>query len=242
MSKSRNKTTDQPREYKAVPQHLKVDDESPNTYTGVFSVFGVLDSYGDIVHPGAFAKTIQERKSQIFHLWQHNFNSPAIATIDELREIAANELPDEVRNTYPEATGGILVKRTYLDTPRAQEILAGLAAKVPYQMSFAYDAIKYDFEEDTEGKTYWGEIRHLREVRLYETSDVLWGANSATRADVFKSLLNACKSQRLEIDQELADLLAPFIQQPKATPDSSRAAAPALTDLKAKLGIFDLGV
>jgi uncharacterized coiled-coil protein SlyX len=54
-------------------------------------------------------------------------------------------------------------------------------------MSFAYDAVKYDFEEKPDAKYEWDRIRNLREIRLYETSDVLWGANDATVAS--KSLL-----------------------------------------------------
>jgi len=38
------------------------------------------------------------------------------------------------------------VTREYLDTPRAQEVLANIKAGVPLQMSFAYDAVRYDYE------------------------------------------------------------------------------------------------
>lgn len=165
-------------EMKVAPHFVKTIDG--RTVVGIASVFGNLDSYNDRMWPGAFTKTLQERNGKIYHLWQHDFMQPAIAIIRNLREIGRDELPPEVLSAAPEATGGLEVTREYLDTPRANEILAGLNAGIKYQMSFAYDPVKYDFEEDED--SMWGDIRNLREVRLYETSDVLWGANDATVA------------------------------------------------------------
>ena len=164
-------------EFKAGP--FVVKGIEGRTVTGIFSVFGVLDTQVDVIHPGAFLKTIRERGGRALHLWQHDFWSPPTAVIRELREIGIDELPDAVRAEWPEATGGVLVKREYLDTPRGNEILAALKAGSPLQMSFGYDPVRYDFEETEDV----GRIRHLREVRLWETSDVLWGANEATVAN-----------------------------------------------------------
>lgn len=163
------------RETKIAPQHIK--NINGRTVTGLFSVFGNVDSYGDIVTPGAFTKTFNDRGGQIFHLWQHDFESPAIAVVKDLRELRQDELPDAVKAAHPDATGGAEVAREYLDTPRGNEIMAGLNAGVPYKMSFAFDPIKVAMTEQDEQK-----VRLLREVRIYETSDVLWGANDATVA------------------------------------------------------------
>lgn len=164
-------------EFKAGP--FVVKSIEGRTVTGIFSVFGVLDTQWDIIHPGAFLKTIRERGDRAFHMWQHDFWNPPTAVIRELREIGVEELPDSIRAEWPEATGGVLVKREYLDTLRGNEILTALKAGAPLQMSFGYDPVRYDFEEVED----LGRIRHLREVRLWETSDVLWGANSATVAN-----------------------------------------------------------
>lgn len=168
------------RQLKCVPQHIKTI--VGREVTGIFSVFGNLDVYDDKAWPGSFTKTIQERGKKVFHLWQHDMDSPAIAVVKSLREIGRDELPAEILADYPEAMGGVEVVREYLDTERGNEILKGLLAGVPYQMSFAYDAIKYDFEAKPDAKYEWERIRNLREVKLYEVSDVLWGANDATRA------------------------------------------------------------
>lgn len=169
------------RELKSTP--FAVKKISGREVTGVFSVFGNLDDYHDRIWPGAFAKTLTERGNRIVHLWQHDFSSPPIAIVREIKEVGRAELPPEVLERAPEAMGGAQVTREYLDTPRANEVLAALQAGSPLEMSFAYDPIKYDFEQ-LDGATYeWERIRNLRELRLYETSDVLWGANSATIAD-----------------------------------------------------------
>lgn len=167
-------------ESKASPQYIKAVRD--RTITGIFSVFGNLDSYNDVVWPGAFSKTIQERGAKIVHLWQHDTTAPPIAKITGLRELTRAELPPEILRDYPEASGGAEVTREYLNTPRADEVLANIQAGVPLQMSFMFDAVKYDFQELPDAKYEWEQQRNVREVRLYETSDVLWGANDATVA------------------------------------------------------------
>lgn len=168
------------RELKSLPGAVK--SISGRKVTGVFSVFGNLDDYHDRMWPGCFSKTLNERAGRIHHLWQHDFMSPPIAIITDIKEVSRDQLPDEVLRRAPEAMGGAEVTREYLDTERAQEVLTAIKAGAPLEMSFAYDPIKYDFEELPDARYEWEKIRNLREVRLYETSDVLWGANDATVA------------------------------------------------------------
>jgi uncharacterized protein len=174
-------------ELKTLPQEIKSIEG--RTVTGIFSVFGNVDSYGDIVEAGAFRKTLRERKGKFFHLWQHNFYEPPIARVDDVKELSRDEIPQYILKAFPEATGAMEVTRTYLDTPRANEVLTGIKDGVPYEMSFGFDAIpdKTKYEE-TDGKR----IRKLKELKLYETSDVLWGANGATIAS--KVLLEQAKT------------------------------------------------
>lgn len=148
---------------------------------GFASVFGNVDCYGDIVHAGAFKKTIKEQADRIKHLWQHDSWEPPTAVIRGLRETGPEELPEKVLERYPEATGGLLVTREYLDTPRGNEILAGIVAGAITEMSFMFNRVKWEYEEIEEGERSHT-ICHLRELRLWETSDVNWGANAATVA------------------------------------------------------------
>jgi HK97 family phage prohead protease len=167
-------------EYKAIQLETKEIAEDGRTVTGFAAVIGNIDSGGDRIHKGAFAKTLQENGPRIRHLWQHDMGQPPVAAIKELREVGRGELPDGMK-ADASIKGGLLVTRQYLDTPRGNEVLEGIKAGAINEMSFAYDPLKFDFEEVADD----GEkmmVRNLREVRLYEVSDVLWGMNAATVA------------------------------------------------------------
>lgn len=162
------------------------DDDDERTVTGISAVTGVIDSGFDLIHRGAFKKTIVERFDRVKHLWQHDMRMPPIASIVKMEEITRGALPKKVKDKYPDAKGGLLVKRRYLETARGDEILAGIKSDPPAinEMSFGYDAVKYDFEELKEGDYKGYMVRNLREIRLWDTSDVIWGMNQATVANV----------------------------------------------------------
>lgn len=167
--------------------YSKVASIEDRTVTGISAVSGVVDSGNDLIHKGAFAKTILERLSRVKHLWQHDNTLPPIAAIVELREVGRMELPADMKAKWPQAKGGLLVKRQYLETERGNEVLAGLKSEPPAitEMSFGYDAVKFDFEQaDEQSPT----IRNLHELRLWDTSDVNWGMNEATVAAFTKAL------------------------------------------------------
>lgn len=156
--------------------------------SGFAAVFGNVDAYNDVIHAGAFKKTIQENAKRFRHLWMHDPFNPPTAAIREIREAKRRELPEEVQENYPEATGGLLVTREYLDTPRGNEILEGIKAGAINEMSFAYDPLKFKFETPDDGPYKGMLIRHLEEMRLWDTSDVTWGANEATVAAKFAQM------------------------------------------------------
>lgn len=166
-------------EYKAIQLEMKEIADDGRTVTGIAAVFGNIDSGYDRIFKGAFKKTLKENTGRVKHLWMHDPFQPPTAVVKELKEVGAAELPATVRERYPEATGGLLVVRKYLDTPRGNEILSGIRDGALSEMSFAYDPLKYDFEPDKDGLTT---VRNLRELRLWETSDVVWGMNDATVA------------------------------------------------------------
>ncbi len=152
------------------------------TVTGIAAVFGNIDLVGDRIHKGAFKKTITENSRHIRHLWQHNYNLPPIARIDEIAEVGKADLPDQIRAEFPEATGGLQVKRTYLNTERGNEVLEALKTGALNEMSFGFDVVKFDISEETESADEKSRllVRNIREVKLWDISDVNWGANPAT--------------------------------------------------------------
>lgn len=165
-------------EYKTTP--IEVKQIEGRTVTGFPAIFGNVDAGYDRVWKGAFKKTLAERGERIRHLWMHDASQPPTAAVRDIQEVGKADLPDDLKRKYPEATGGLMLVREYLNTPRADEILAGIQAGAINEMSFGYDPVKYDFEP-ADGKSDW-QVRNLRELRLWDTSDVNWGMNEATVA------------------------------------------------------------
>lgn len=165
------------REYKAGPTWTK--EITDRTVSGVAVVHGNIDDGGDRSHPGLFGDgTVNGRKRAVF-LWQHDSASPPIASIDRIYEVARADLPPPVLLYAPEATGGVIVQRTYLDTPRGSEVLAGIKAGAITEMSYAFEVTRWDQEELDDERP----VRNLYTVNPYDFSDVCWGMNPATSAD-----------------------------------------------------------
>ena len=141
-------------ERKTINFEVKEINEEEGTFTGYGSAFRETpDSYGDIVDPGAFKKTIKEGKGRIVHLFNHNVMEP-IGKPDELLE-------DET---------GLFVKgRLSLGVQRARETLALMKDGVINQMSIGYETIK---EQTIDG------IRHLKEIKLFDVSPVVFAADN----------------------------------------------------------------
>lgn len=152
---------------------------SGRTVTGLCAIFGNIDLGGDRLLPGAFTKTLTERRHRIAHLWQHDTEKPPTAVILDMKEVGRGDIPPDVLTEYPETLGGLLVTRRYLDTPRAEEILQGILSRAITGMSFGYDPVKGGTSyEKSSGRT----VRNLHEVTLYEISDTILPMNPATRA------------------------------------------------------------
>ena len=148
--------------------HVKdVSDEG--TFVGYGSIFGNADSYGEIVEPGAFLKSLSrptKGKSKPLMLWQHNPNEP-IGVWDDLAEDAKGL----------KGTG-----RLVLETTRGREVYALLKAGAVRGLSIGYREIKAEPD---------GNLRRLKELDLMEISVVSFPANR--RASVA-----AVKSERMD--------------------------------------------
>lgn len=234
-------------EYKAAPAFtMGIEDR---TVTGIFAVHGNVDDGHDRSAPGLFGDfTAGGRKRAVF-LWQHDSATPPTATIDRLFEVVPADLPPAVKLYAPDATGAVAVTRTYLDTPRANEVLAGLKAGAITEMSYAYDPKEWSFEDDGEtGPT----IRNLVRAELFDVSDVNWGMNPATSADgrkgrpiaVEHAMVLAAVADYTKRYQHLSELRAKegrvlSGETRKRIEDAVDALAMAQTTLKALLAATD---
>jgi hypothetical protein len=123
----------------------------------------------------------------------HSWEYPPIATIEELKEVTREELPPEVLEKAPTATGGLFVRRKYYDTDLANWVLEAIDNGDINEMSFAYETLGNQVVDEpipggeADNATY--KVNNLTELRLLDTSDVLYGCNAATVAAGAKGIL-----------------------------------------------------
>lgn len=148
-------------EYKSFAiEELKADDAA-RTVEGFGSTFGNTDSYGDIVVPGAFAKSIASRKPAM--LWQHRSDQP-IGVWDELEETKK----------------GLRLKGRILPTQLGNDAYTLAKEGALTGLSIGFNTKKYEIDE---GK----KVRKLTEVELFEVSLVTFPANEKATITTVKS-------------------------------------------------------
>jgi len=176
-------------EIKRYPSFVKEYDEDQGVVTHIVAVMGNIDDVDDRIEPGAFVKSISERGMRIKVLDQHR-NDSVLCTVGkplEMREIGRNEFPDELVQQFPSATGALQATTQYaMKTTRGREVFELVKGGFLPECSIGYDAIQTEYTKEIvngEEKT----IRLLKEIRLWEYSNVLWGANAATTTISAKS-------------------------------------------------------
>lgn len=145
------------------------------TFAGYGSVFGNVDSYGDIVAPGAFSASLAAWKDQGRLppvLWQHRSGEP-LGPYTEMRE--------DDRGLF--VRGQLLVD----DVPRAKEARALMKAKAIGGLSIGFMARDDSYDRVTG-------VRTLKQVDLWEVSIVTFPANTAAQVTDVKSALDRIES------------------------------------------------
>lgn len=150
-----------------VPLRLKSVSDS-GEFEGYGSVFGVKDSFDDIVIPGAFANSLaawKQKGSLPSMLWQHQMAEP-IGIYTEMRE-------DDV---------GLFVKGRLLvdDDPLARRAHAHMKAGSLTGLSIGY--ILKDWEYDRSKEAFL-----LKDIDLWEVSPVTFPSNDEARVSDVKS-------------------------------------------------------
>jgi len=148
---------------------LKDVDVKSGTVTGYFAGFGNVDSDGDMITPGAFKKSINERGpdgvNRIAHLLQHDTYQPLAKP-----------------HVLQEDSKGLYFESTIAGTTYGKDALLLYEAGVYNEHSVGFQTITSERMESGTGIYY-----ELREVKLWEGSTVTWGANSETPFIGFKS-------------------------------------------------------
>lgn len=165
----------------------------PGTFEALVSVFDNVDSYGDVVRKGAFAKTLEEwteSQSPIPVLYSHNATDPDYNI-------------GHVLEAY-ETDDGLLI-RGQLDveseTGKAKQVHRLLTTRRVSQFSFAYDVTEGSEVQLDDGRSAY----ELRGIKLYEVGPCLIGANPATEliSAKHRSLLDGTPETLARVTEEL---------------------------------------
>jgi HK97 family phage prohead protease len=168
---------------KTRPMQLKALGEGDGLQDGQFralvSVFGNVDSYGDMVMPGAFTQTLSDWKSSgnpIPILWSHQLDDPDM-NIGYVLDAEETDQGLEVLGQLDIAADS---------SPKARSAHRLLKGGRVTQFSFAYDVLDQAQVDDQDG-----ERNELRALKLYEVSPTLIGANDQTELIAVKAVADA---------------------------------------------------
>ena len=199
-----------------------IDDES-RTFSGLAATWD-LDSGGDVIHQGAFKKTLKEwRKGKrlLPLLDSHNAWGSVRNVIGKIEEAA-------------ETDAGLEAKFSVIDGPDGDEIWRRIKAGLITGLSIGYRPVKIEMptpEEELQG--IW---RHLKEVKLREVSVVLWPMNDTARIDAGsikrlsagiaalehlaskRELTDEEKSELEQLQDQIGELLKTESVEPGGTP------------------------
>lgn len=136
-------------------------DVKSRTVEGYFSIFGNIDSDGDMIMPGAYTKTLKENAKRVKHLWQHDVRYP----------LARPEVSEDAK--------GLKFRSVISDTSFGRDAIKLYEDGVIDEHSVGFQTIKQ------QKKSGYNEIT---EIRLWEGSSVTWGANSLSIGGMAKSM------------------------------------------------------
>ena len=168
-------------EYKNFTAEIKDIDAKSMTVTGYWSKFGNVDYDDDIIAMGAATKTIAERgpmgSNEIFFLNQHNWSQPH----GKPMVLEAQEK-------------GIYFESKIAPTSYGKDALVLYAEGIVVQHSIGFSTVKADYDQKTG-------VRTIKEIKLYEGSNVTLGANPETPFTGFKSLT------MMEINDQISKMM-----------------------------------
>lgn len=146
------------------------------------SAFGNVDSYGDEVMAGAFAKNLAEWEAKgdpIPFIWSHQWSDPFahIGAVDSAAEVPAGL----------EVVATLDVEGDEPENAKARKVYQLLKGRRVTQASFAYDVLDAEMVERVadDGAKYW--VYELRELAILEVGPTLLGANRDTELLAAKS-------------------------------------------------------
>ena len=181
------------------------------TFTGYGSVFNVEDGGGDIVMPGAFAKSLaahRQRGTSVKLLWQHDPGEP-IGVWTDLRE---------------DSHGLVCTGKVFTDFDRGRQALSLMRAGAIDGLSIGYECKVWEMQAG-EGEAHapgpagypglpTGGTRRLMEIDLWEVSVVTFPMNQDSRISTVRQ--RPAPAAPRDMDGALAGLMGAVITRGRA--------------------------
>jgi uncharacterized protein len=161
-------------DYTIGPSEFKTLDGDGGTFEGYASIFGNVDSDGDVIEPGAFREIKLNSRGKVLVLDQHQRNFPigsAVVSQDSKGLAFRGELVMESANAR---TCHALMKSGCLEG-----------------MSIGFDILPDGAQRMASG------ARHLKALRLWEISPVVFGANQLAGVTHVKQAITVPQFQTL---------------------------------------------
>ncbi|MER7014553.1 HK97 family phage prohead protease [Saccharopolyspora sp. NPDC000359] len=198
------------------------DGLAEGEFTALVSVFGNVDSVGDVVVPGAFADSLAEwaaKGDPLPVIWAHDWSDPYshIGHVTQAEETA---------------DGLVVTGQLDLDNPKALQVYRLLKGRRVTQFSFAYD-----IEDAAPAERDGREVYELRKLRVHEVGPCLIGANQETQLLAAKArrLAEGAKAGRVLSAKNYEALRAAYEQIGEvlaaAEPTDEKTAAPTGADI-----------
>ena len=126
-------------------------DEKAGIVKGYGSIFGNVDSDGDIINKGAYRKTVEENGNRVKYLYQHDMDKP----LGKMRELYEDEK-------------GLVFEAEIPKTQLGKDVIELMKSGVITENSVGIIPVKKEMQDG---------YRHINEVRLFEISAVTLAAN-----------------------------------------------------------------
>lgn len=171
-----------------------LEQKEDGVFTGYLAIFNIADAYNDIILPGAFAKTLQEKNGRVPLLEEHRYGDPgARLGYLQLEEDAKGLRVVEGKINLAKSEG----QRAW------QDIIFYQQNNMSMGLSIGYDVIqdKVAMSNDA-GKM----MRYLKEVKLWEGSLVMFPAMPLARVEAASSIAQQLLSDKKLLQEVVAEL------------------------------------
>jgi len=192
----------------AAPVEVRGESEGVATIAGYASVFDepyeIAGQFTESVDPRAFNRTLKNSANDLAVVWSHD----ADRVLGTVASDTARFATDEHGLRYEADLD--------LADPDGMSAWRKISTGKVRQSSFSFEVMKDKWEEPGEDDERSMPHRILKEVRLWEVSPVLWGANPATDVDIKRAVASYAEYRGV-------DCAAESIEQVReaTTPDSA---------------------